>query len=388
MSAESREGNVQGNVYYGTPPHPPYPPARAEVVCVIPYPRNEDIVHRRDLIDKLDELLPQTTSGSYRAALWGLGGSGKTQIALDYAYRRCDTDKECCIFWVHADSSETFLADYKTIGKKLGVDERLDGTDLLDAVRNEIEGRSKWLIILDNADELKLFGVGHQVGGIGVTNGSESQNLYKYVPCAPQGTVLWTSRDAHIAGTLVGASRSIQVPSMAVDEATTLLATTRGNLPIPSEVGVDGILEELQYLPLAVSQAGAYMRRMSMTAEEYLSRLKQSNSRWEVLSVSDTDRHRRPEVSNSVLETWKITKERIRTETMQVSELEVLTAVARLKEFSFLKRRQTDNGRRSYEMNKLVKEALRYGLRIHGPTETIMGRVLGEDHAAPQAEAS
>jgi hypothetical protein len=67
------QGNVQGNVYYGTPP---CPPAHTEVVRVIPYPRNEDLVHRRDLIDKLDKLLPQTTSGSYRAALWGLGGSG------------------------------------------------------------------------------------------------------------------------------------------------------------------------------------------------------------------------------------------------------------------------------------------------------------------------
>ena len=61
------------NVYYGTQPHPP---ARAEVVRVIPYPRNEDLVHRRELIEKLDELLPQTTSGSCSAALWGLGGSG------------------------------------------------------------------------------------------------------------------------------------------------------------------------------------------------------------------------------------------------------------------------------------------------------------------------
>jgi tetratricopeptide (TPR) repeat protein len=354
----------------------------------------------------------------------------KTQIALDYAYRRCDTDEECCIFWVHADSEATFLADYKTIGKKLGVDERLNGTDLLDAVCNNIEGRSKWLIIFDNADELKLFGVGQQLDG-SVTDGSENQNLYKYVPCTSQGTVLWTSRDAHIAGTLVGASRSIQVQSMAMDEAMTLLATTRGDLPILGEAGVDGLLEELQCLPLAVSQAGAYMRRMSMTAEEYLSRLKQGNSRWEVLKVSDTDRHRRPEVSNSVLETWRISTERIRAESeisyrilhviayvdsqdipheliaaaanqfnngskndqadqnsaMQISELEVLTAVARLKEFSFLRLRQTDNGRRSYEMHKLVQEALQYGLRVHSLIETTMGRVLGEDHGAPQAEA-
>jgi hypothetical protein len=55
----------------------------------------------------------------------------KTQIALDYAYQRCDADEECCVFWVHADNQATFLADYKTIGKKLGVDERLGGSDCL-----------------------------------------------------------------------------------------------------------------------------------------------------------------------------------------------------------------------------------------------------------------
>lgn len=333
----------------------------------------------------------------------GLTDYSKTQIALDYAYRRCDTDKECSVFWVHADSEATFLADYKAIGKKLGVDKRLDGTDLLDAVRTKIEGQSKWLMILDNADELKLFGVGQQ------QEATEDQDLRKFVPS--QGIVLWTSRDAHIGGTLVGASRSMQVQSMAMDEATKLLATTRGDLPIAVGVGVDHLLEELQCLPLAVSQAGTYMRRMSMTAEEYLSLLKQGKSRWEVLKVSDTDRHRRPEVSNSVLETWRISTERIRAESemsyrilhviayvdsqdipheliataahpfsngskddktdksaaTEVSELDVLAAVARLMEFSYLRLRQTDDGERSYEMHKLVREALQYGLRIGSP---------------------
>jgi hypothetical protein len=46
------QGSVQGNVYYDLP----HPSARAKVVRVIPYPRNEDLVHRRDLIDRLDEL--------------------------------------------------------------------------------------------------------------------------------------------------------------------------------------------------------------------------------------------------------------------------------------------------------------------------------------------
>lgn len=294
---------------------------------------------------------------------------------------------------MQADSEATFLADYKAIGKKLGVDERLDGTDLLDAVSNEIKAQSKWLMILDNADNLRLFGVG-QAKGEGM-----NENLYKYIPHASQGTVLWTSRDAHIASTLVGSPRGIAVRSMTMNEATTLLARIRDESSTAEEAsgeaGVDALLEELQCLPLAVSQAGAYMRRMSMTANDYLFRLRQGKSRWEVLKVSDTDRYRRPEVLNSVLETWRISMEQIRMEseisyrilhviayvdsqdiphklvvgaaypydlddeddkdsTRQTSELEVLGAVARLKEFSFLSLYQSDNGRRSYDMYKLV----------------------------------
>ncbi|KAH7124578.1 hypothetical protein EDB81DRAFT_208804 [Dactylonectria macrodidyma] len=73
---------IQGGAH--THYHLPHQPAPA-AIRAIPYPHNEDLVHRPDLITKLNQLLPQTTE-SCSAALWGLGGSGKTQIALDYAY--------------------------------------------------------------------------------------------------------------------------------------------------------------------------------------------------------------------------------------------------------------------------------------------------------------
>ncbi|PON20283.1 hypothetical protein TGAM01_v210834 [Trichoderma gamsii] len=373
--------------------HVPRPPGRAEAVRVIPYPRNEDLVYRQDLIDKLDRLLP-LTPGFYSAALWGLGGSGKTQIALDYAYRRCN-DSECCIFWVHADSEATFTTDYKTIGKKLGVDKRLDGSDLLDSVRNSIEAQSRWVFIIDNADNLALFRVGRTKG----TN----ESLSMYIPRGPQGTILWTSRDAHITGTLVGLRRGIEVPSMTRDEATTLLATARGKKSAVEEIGKNRLLEELQRLPLAVSQAGAYIRRTSMTIKEYLDLLMQGTSRWDLLKINDFDRHRRPEVSNIVLHMWKISTERIREESelsyqilhviayldsqdiphelmvaasqcsigdediaRQATELEVQQAITRLVEYSFLNTRREEEGRRSYEMHKLVQEAVRYGLPENG----------------------
>ncbi|KAL6898632.1 hypothetical protein GGI43DRAFT_384921 [Trichoderma evansii] len=389
----------QGNVHL----HLPHLPARAKVVRVIPYPRNEDLVHRKDLINKLDKLLPQTP-GFYSAALWGLGGSGKTQIALDYAYRRCD-DSQCCVFWVHADSEATFITDYEIIGKKLGVDERLDGSDLLDAVRSSIEAQSRWVIILDNADNLELFGVGCTEG----TN----ESLSRYIPRGPQGTILWTSRDAHIRGTLVGPSQDIKVPPMTRDEATTLLAAARGDKSAVEDAGIDRLLEELQRLPLAVSQAGAYIRRTSMTIKEYLNLLMQGSSRWDLLKINDFDRHRRPEVSNSVLETWKISTERIREESElsyrilhviayldsqdiphelivaarqynvgdedkaeQVPELEVQRAVMRLVEFSFLDMHRGEGGLRSYEMHKLIQEAVRYGLWAQERIEMTLGKII------------
>lgn len=55
--------------------HIPLKPARP-VIHIIPYPRNEDLVSRPDLVEKLNVLLPQTSDTYCSAALWGLGGSG------------------------------------------------------------------------------------------------------------------------------------------------------------------------------------------------------------------------------------------------------------------------------------------------------------------------
>jgi hypothetical protein len=170
--------------------------------------------------------------------------NSKTQLALHYAYQRCNDD-ECCVFWVHADSEATFTTDYKTIGKKLGVSETLDGSELLDAVRGSIEAQPRWVIVFDNADDLKLFGV------VGTNRTNES--LYKYIPQGSHGTVLWTTRDAHIRNTLVGSTRGIMVPPMTRDEATSLLAAASGDTSAVEDAEIDRLLEELQRLPLAVS---------------------------------------------------------------------------------------------------------------------------------------
>lgn len=347
----------------------------------------------------------------------GADEPSKTQIALDYAYRRCDNDDEYCIFWVQADNEATFVSSYKTIGKKLGVDEQLNGSDLLDAVCSKIGERSKWVMILDNADDLGLFGVVQAQEG-------RKEKLGKYIPYTSRGTILWTSRDAHIAGTLVGPRRGIEVRSMAVTEAITLLARARNEPSTSEEVGVHTLLEDLQHPPLAISQAGAYMRRMAMTVKEYQSLLAQSETRWEVLKISDSNQYRRPEVSCNVLETFRISIERIKVEstmsyrilhviayvdsqdiphelmaaaahrgrmseeglTRQATELEVQQAIMRLHEFSFTTLRRKEDGGRSYKMHKLVQEAVQYGLRVRGRMRMDLGETEGRERETENGE--
>lgn len=130
---------------------------------------------------------------------------------------------------MHADNELTFISDYKTIGKELGVDEGLDDSDLLNAVRGRIEARLPWIIIVDNANDLRLFGVG-------VRGDETTASLFWYIPHAAQGTILWTTRDEHIAGTLVSARQSIEVRSMKQEEAIELFAKARAEASTAGEV--------------------------------------------------------------------------------------------------------------------------------------------------------
>ncbi|QYT03732.1 NB-ARC domain-containing protein [Trichoderma simmonsii] len=360
---------------------------------MLPFPPNENIVCRPEIVAKVDKLLARSKGGHYcGAALWGLGGSGKTQIALDYAYRRSHEDPACDIFWVHADNKTSFTRDYQRIARHLDLDYKVNGEELFVTVCHRIRSLQRWLLILDNADDLALFGIG--VGG-------QIKSLFEYIPHGPGGTVLWTSRDEQIVS-LVGSLRGVQISHMRIEEAESLLAMTKRD-----DIGADEIqeakllLQELQWLPLAISQAGSYMRRTSTPIKKYLSKLLEGKSRWDMLKQSQHDRHRRPNVSNSVLETWNISISHIRKEsditykvlhtiayldtekiplsfilaasndnkleqeTPSHSEEEVLKMIIpRLKDFSFISERKEENcDEPSFDMHKLVQYAIRYQLK-------------------------
>jgi tetratricopeptide (TPR) repeat protein len=187
---------------------------------------------------------------------------------------------------VRADNAATFTADYRLIAKELGVEQHLKGDDLLAAVCSSIEVHQPWVLILDGADDLLLFNRKED---------SEYFNsLFDFVPKGPRGAVLWTTRDANVWRLIPKPLRCLEITSMKRSEARQLCASTRGQMAMYREAagmrdGTDRLLDELQCLPLAIVQAGSYMRHTDTSIDDYMTLLVESKqqsrfvvSKWSV----------------------------------------------------------------------------------------------------------
>ena len=124
----------------------------------IPYRRNPFFTGREDVLQQLHEYFTQakTAALTQPPAITGLGGIGKTQVAVEYAYRYKEAYHD--VFWVNATSRETLIEGFVTIARLLALpakDEQ-DQTMIVAAVQQWLANHSDWLLILDNADDSQL----------------------------------------------------------------------------------------------------------------------------------------------------------------------------------------------------------------------------------------
>ena len=180
-------------------------------------------------------------------AIAGLGGVGKTQTAVEYAYRHRDQYR--AVLWVRADPGwdrpdlgTNLVSGYRELAKVLGLPEKdaRDSNEVVAAVRRWLGREPNYLLILDNADDPAL--------------------VKDYLPPDPKGHVLLTSR-AEIFDVL-GVRKSIELPVLMPDEALEFLVKRtdrQGPLDPAEEEAARTLAEKLGYLPLALEQAAAYM---------------------------------------------------------------------------------------------------------------------------------
>ncbi|KAF2802651.1 HET-domain-containing protein [Mytilinidion resinicola] len=184
-------------------------PAKPLPSSTVPFRRDDNFISR----DSLDRVRQICARPAARAALVGLGGVGKSQIAIEYAYQVRDElqggSPMTWVFWVHAGTQARFEEGYRRIAETT----RIDGfdspkVDVLRLVRNWLcdESNGRWVMIVDNADDSAIFFPPHyetQASGVS-SPGQAAEPLSDFLPQSPNGSILITSRSRDVARRLTG----------------------------------------------------------------------------------------------------------------------------------------------------------------------------------------
>src|SRR5271156_2932700 len=129
-------------------------------VFMMPYDRHPHFLGRDDLLSLLRQKLQQTNPKEYnhRVAIYGIGGVGKTQVAIEYVYRH-ERDYNN-IYWISASDQAALLSGFQEIAAKTGclsgVTEGLKPTKVAENVLSWLRLQENWLLVIDNLDDVSV----------------------------------------------------------------------------------------------------------------------------------------------------------------------------------------------------------------------------------------
>jgi len=255
--------SLPGQSLHATAPSPIR--AIQEPIWTIPFRRNPFFTGREEVFLQLYAQLQntQTAALSQPVAMSGLGGIGKTQTAIEYAYRHKDEYQVVC--WIKSSTPEELVEDFASIAKLLHLPEQQiqEQAQIIAAVKLWFETHAGWLLIFDNADNLAT--------------------IVDYLPQGHTGHVLITTR----VHTMSGIAEKIEMRVMNQNEGARLLLKRAGMIdqthPFEQLGKTDlqntySIIQELGGLPLALDQAGAYLEETGENLSSYLLLYKQQRA--------------------------------------------------------------------------------------------------------------
>src|SRR4051812_28614802 len=252
-------------------------------------PRNPRFTGRDGMLTELRRRLGGGEGTLVVQALYGLGGVGKTQLAIEYAHRfAADYD---LIWWVDAEQPVLIGDQLAALAGRLDLPLGPTVADTVERLLSELRGRERWLLIFDNAERPDDI-AGYRPGGA--------------------GHVLITSRYPGW-GALGG---RLEVDVLARPETIALL---RARIPAMSEDLADELGAELGDLPLAAAQAAGYLEQTGLPPADYLRRFRERRAtllaRGEVFGYA-----------GRIDTTWALSLERLRGEDPAALQLLELTA--------------------------------------------------------------
>jgi tetratricopeptide (TPR) repeat protein len=268
-------------------------PSSAQPLWNVPYPRNPLFTGREQILERLAERLNagETTALAQTQAISGLGGIGKTQTAIEYAYRFREHYQT--VLWTRADTRENLIQEYVAIARLLQLPEQQqqDQPRIVEAVKRWLREQRQWLLILDNADDLGM--------------------IRDFLPETHAGHILLTTR----AMAMGRVARRIELDRMEQAEGILFLlrraSILQADEPLDKASSHDqanalAIVQAMDGLPLALDQAGAYIEETRCGLAGYLARYQQRRRDLLQERGGDTSDHPEP-----VATTWSLSFEKV-----------------------------------------------------------------------------
>jgi tetratricopeptide (TPR) repeat protein len=260
----------------------------------VPHQRNPNFIGRSTLLNEIRSALTARRKAASTQAIVGLGGIGKTQLAVEYAYHYASNYKT--IWWFRAEETATIATDYVALARALKLHERdkEDPRVVIQDVRRWLSQNINWLLVFDNADK--------------------PEDIYDYLPQGRTGHVLITSRHqdwSEVASVL-------QVPVLARDESINFFLLRTGQL---DSKAANELAEELGDLPLALEHASAYINSVRLISlAEYLDLFR--TRREELLKRA------KPPLGYqaTVATTWEMSFQKVQQKSLAAAELMSLSA--------------------------------------------------------------
>lgn len=224
----------------------------------VPFRQNAFFTGREDVLARLRTTLEKALAAalSQLIAVQGLGGVGKTQTAVEYAYRYRDSYQ--AILWVKSETAEVLAENFAALARVLDLPEQNEREQVrvIAAVKRWLDSHGLWLLIFDNADDPLIIG--------------------EYLPQKSSGHILLTTRAS--ATGAVGIAQKIELMPMSQHEGALLLLRRAGVLSamglleeaeITDRQHAESIVGLLGGLPLALDQAGAYLEETGVHISAY-----------------------------------------------------------------------------------------------------------------------
>ncbi len=240
----------------------------------VPYRQNQFFTGRKEILSAIKATLKDSNDITLTQAISGLGGIGKTQTAIEFCYRYKNNYEP--IFWTRSENEAEFNTSYLEQAKKLklisdkDIEQGLKIEEIIETFKTWLSNNSNWLMVLDNLENVDL--------------------IRKYLPNNYQGYILITTRSQSLKGYtniiplkkmsietgilfLLKRASLITIPTK-TDENNKPLDELLGNLPEQEKKDAKEIVKEMDGLPLALEQAGAYINETKCSLSDYLSAYK------------------------------------------------------------------------------------------------------------------